>query len=514
MSKQWRFCLKLVREILGLKFNDPKKSNREIGRIHSISKSTVATYLSRANAGGINSINDLNSIVDEKLRELIFPYPIQEPKEIEIDFDHVFKELTRPHVTLMLLWKEMSETRKVFISYSRFCSLYKTWKKSKDISMKQIHKAGEKLFIDYAGTTVPVVINRKSGEVQEAQIFVSCLGASQLTYVEATWSQNSKDFIGSNIRALEFFGGVPELFVPDNLKSAVNIASKYEPIINQSFRAMVKYYGGVVIPARAYRPKDKAKVENAVLIASRWILARIRDYKFFSLDELNQTLWELLEEFNNVKFQKLNYSRRSLFEEMEKSVLKELPSSRYVVAEWKRAKLNIDYHVQLEGCYYSAPYRLRGEELECRYTDTTVELFSKGNRVATHARSHKAGYVSTNPEHMPKSHREHLEWSPSRMLEWGKTIGPFTECCFKKLMDQCEHPELAYKACLGIIGLGKKYEKERVENACERGFRMGAVSYRSIKSILEKRLDHVKVCGEQQDFDLEHENIRGKDYYQ
>lgn len=506
--------MKLVREILGLKFTDDKKSNREIARIHSISKSTVATYVSRAEVGGIKSIEDLNRTDDENLYALIFPHPIQAPKEIEINFDHIHKELTRPNVTLMLLWKGLSENNKNFISYSRFCYLHKEWKKSKDISMKQIHKAGEKLFIDYAGTTVPVVVNRKTGEVHEAQIFVSCLGASQLTYVEATWSQNSKDFINSNIRSLEFFGGVPELFVPDNLKSAVNIASKYEPVINQSFRAMVKYYGGVVIPARAYRPKDKAKVESAVLIASRWILARIRDHKFFSLDELNQTLWDLLEEFNNAKFQKLNYSRRSLFEEVEKSALKELPASRYVVAEWKRAKLNIDYHVQLEGCYYSAPYRLRGEDLECRYTDTTVELFSKGNRVATHARSHKEGHVSTNPEHMPKAHREHLEWSPSRMLEWGKTIGPFTECCFKKLMDQSEHPELAYKACLGIIGLGKKYEKERVENACERGFRLGAVSYRSIKSILEKGLDHVKVYGEQQDLELEHENIRGKDYYQ
>ena len=514
MSKQWRFCMKLVREILGLKFIDPKKSEREIGRVHSTSKNTVRTYLIRAKNAGINSIEKLNSIDDIKLKEIIFPHPVKPSQEIQIDFEKIRKELTRKNVTLMLLWKELSEGTSPFYGYSRFCELYGNWKKSKDISMKQVHKAGEKLFIDYAGTTVPIVINKKIGETQEAQIFVSCLGASQLTYIEATWTQNSKDFISSNIRSLEFFGGVPELFVPDNLKSAVNLASKYEPIINQSFRAMVKYYGGVVIPARAYRPKDKAKVENAVLIASRWILARIRDHKFFSLDELNQTLWDLLEEFNNAKYQKLNYSRRSFFEDTEKSALKELPSSRYVVAEWKRVTLNIDYHVQLEDCYYSAPYPLRGEDLQCRYTDTTVEIFSNGSRVASHARSYKAGNVSTNPEHMPKAHREHLEWSPSRMLEWGKTIGPFTECCFKKLMDQCEHPELAYKACLGIIGLGKKYEKERVENACERGFRLGAVSYRSIKSILEKGLDKVKVYGEQQDLALEHENIRGKDYYQ
>ena len=326
MSKQWRFCVKLVREILCLKFNDPKKSEREIGRVHTTSKNTVRTYLVRAANAGVNSIEKLNAIDDAKLKEIIFPHPVKSSQETQIDFENIRKELTRKNVTLMLLWKELSEGTSPFYGYSRFCELYSNWKKSKDISMRQVHKAGEKLFIDYAGTTVPVVINKKTGELQEAQIFVSCLGASQLTYIEATWTQNSKDFISSNIRSLEFFGGVPELFVPDNLKSAVNLASKYEPIINQSFRAMVKYYGGVVIPARAYRPKDKAKVENAVLIASRWILARIRDYKFFSLDELNQTLWDLLEEFNNAKFQKLNYSRRSFFDETEKSALKELPS--------------------------------------------------------------------------------------------------------------------------------------------------------------------------------------------
>lgn len=514
MSKQWRFCMKLVREVLGLKFTDAKKSDREIGRIHSISKNTVGTYISRAKNAGVTTIDQLNSTDDEKLKEIIFPTPVKPSPRTEIDFNHVHKELSRPHVTLMLLWRELSEKDSGYCGYSRFCELYQSWKAQKDVPIRFNHKAGEKLFIDYAGTTVPVVINRKTGEAQDAQIFVSCLGASQLTYVEASWTQNSKDFISSNIRSLEFFGGVPELFVPDNLKSAVNIASKYEPVINQSFRAMVKHYGGVVVPARAYRPKDKAKVENAVLIASRWILARIRDQKFFSLDELNQTLWDLLEEFNNAKFQKMDYSRRSFFEEIEKSALRELPSSRYIVADWKRAKLNIDYHVQIESSYYSAPYRLRGEELDIRYTDATVEIFKNGSRVATHARSYKSGHYSTNPEHMPKSHREHLEWSPSRMLDWGKAIGPFTESCFKKLMDQCEHPELAYKACLGIIGLEKKYQKERVENACERGFRLGAVSYRSIKSILEKGLDHVKVYGEQQDLELEHENIRGKDYYQ
>lgn len=513
MPKQWRFCVKLVREVLYLKFKEGK-SHREIARLQSTSKDTVNTYVSRAEVAGIVSIEILNQTSDDALYEIIFPHPIKTGKAIGIDYDWIHKELARPNVTLMLLWKELSAKSEKFYQYSRFCELYREWEKSREITLRIPHKAGQKLFVDYAGTTVPVIVNRKTGETQDAQIFIACLGVSQLTYVEASWSQGSRDFIHSHIRAFEFFGGIPEMLVPDNLKSAVNVASKYEPEINQSYRAMAKYYGTTVVPARAYRPKDKAKVENAVLIASRWILARLRDQKFFSLDELNQAIWELLEEFNQAKFQKMNYSRRSFFEEVEKAELRELPSSRYVVAEWKKVRVNIDYHIQLKGSYYSVPYRLRGQELECRYTDTTVELFKNGTRVASHLRSFKANHTSTNSEHMPKHHREHVEWSPSRMLDWGKSIGAFTECCFQRLMDQCEHPELAYKQCLGIIGLSKKYERERLENACERAFKLGAVGYQSIKSILEKNLDKVKVYGEQQDILLDHENIRGKDYYQ
>lgn len=318
MSKQWRFCVKLVREILSLKFRE-NKSNREIARLKSSTKDTVRAYVTRAEGAGIICLETLNATSDDALYDIIFPHPIKAPKKVPLDFDWIHKELARPNVTLALLWKELSSQNEGFYKYSWFCDLYRQWEKSREISMRVPHKAGEKLFVDYAGTTVPVVINRKTGETQDAQVFVACLGVSQLTYVEATWSQNSRDFIHSHIQAFEFFGGAPQMLVPDNLKSAVNIASKYEPEINQSYRAMAKYYGCTVVPARAYRPKDKAKVENAVLIASRWILARLRDQKFFSLEELNHAIWQLLEEFNQAKFQKLNYSRRSFFEEVEKA---------------------------------------------------------------------------------------------------------------------------------------------------------------------------------------------------
>lgn len=512
MSKQRRFCVKLAKEALRLKL-EHQKTNRAIARTLGISKSTVARYVSRAEVAGIDSLETFYNVSDEQLKKAIFPERPGKQREVDVDFEWVNKELKRKHVTLMLLWRELAQNKPGFYQYSRFCDLYKQWRKKKDITMKIPHKAGEKAFIDYAGMTVPVV-DKKSGKSYQAQVFVSCLGSSSFTYVEATWTQNSRDFIASNIRSFEYFGGTPEVLVPDNLKSGVNVASKYEPIINRSYREMAKHYGCVVIPTRAYKPKDKGKVENGVLIAERWILARLRDQTFFSLDELNETIWELLEEFNNKKFQKLDDSRRSLFEEVEQATLQGLPRTRYVLSEWKQVKVSIDYHVQVEKCYYSVPYRLRGEYLDCRYTDTTVELFKDGQRVASHSRAHRQGQTSTKPEHMPKSHREHLEWSPSRILNWASTKGEYVAICCRRLMAQSEHPELAYKGCLGIMSLSKKYGQERLQRACERGVKLGAINYRSIKSILEKQLDKVEVHGQQQDFFVDHENIRGKDYYQ
>lgn len=502
--------MELVREVFRLKWV-LKKSNRGIGEALSISKSTVSTYLGRAKGAGIETIEQLNSISNERLKEIIFP--VKNEEVYQIDFERINKEVKRKHVTLLLLWQEELEKNPDLYGYTRFCDLYRSWKKENKLSMRQTHKAGEKGFIDYAGSTVPIH-NHKTGEVSNAQIFVMVLGASDQTYVEATYTQQVRDFIGSNIRAFEYFGGVPEVLVPDNLKSGVNLASKYEPVINQTYRELANHYGSVVIPARARKPKDKAKVENGVLIAGRWILARLRDRKFFSLEELNDAIWELLEEFNDKKFQKLDYSRRSLFEEIEKEELLPLPTTRFEIAEWKKVKANIDYHVTIENCHYSVPYQLRGKELQARSTDKSVEIFYQGKRVASHARSYKKGHTSTVNEHMPKSHREYSDWSPSRVINWARKTGPFCAHLVKKIMDEREHPELGYRSCLGIMRLEKKYSRERLENACKRALKVGGTSYRSVKSILEKGLDHQEVEQGKVDSSIEHENIRGSDYYQ
>jgi len=511
MPKLRRFVVDIVREVLRLKLQ-LLKSNREIGRTLKISKSTAATYFSRIKIAKISSYDEIQKLSDEQLKEIIFPSKPGQ-KIIPIDFKYFHKELTRPYVTLQLLWQEESEKNKSFYSYAHFTRLYKDWRKTLDISMRQVHKAGEKLFIDYAGTTVAIT-DKKTGEIKSAQLYLATLGASSYTYAEVTWTQSTTDFISSNINSFEFFGGVPEQLIPDNLKSAVQIASRYEPTINRTYRELAKHYGTAVIPARVRKPKDKAKVEGAVLIASRWILAALRNITFFSLEEANEAIWELLEQMNSKKFQKMEGSRESVFNEIEKKELNPLTNSRFIIAEWKKTKSNIDYHVDIERCYYSVPYQLRGKVFDTRYTNQTVELFIDGKRITSHKRLHKKGDHSTHKEHMPKSHTLNLDWPPSRIINWARSIGACTALMVTRIMEQREHPEQGYKACLGIIGLEKKYSKERLENACKRSLKFGGISYKSVSSILKKELDFQEVLPLEDSSEIEHENIRGGDYYQ
>ena len=343
----------------------------------------------------------------------------------------------------------------------------------------------------------------------------SCpLGASQYTFVEATWTQGTGDFLGSHVRAFEFFGGVPEVLVPDNLKSGVNIASKYEPELNRSYRQMCKHYGTAAVPARVRKPQDKAIVENAVLHVSRWILARMRDMTFFSLAGLNGKIRELLGEYNDRKMTGMDDSRKSLFEGIERPELLPLPPQRFEVASWKKAKANIDYHIELDGCHYSVPHRHRGDELTVRYTDFDVEIFHRNKRVAVHRRLHKKRSFSTVKEHMPSAHRWYSDWSPSRMIRWAGRTGPRCADLCKKMLDSREHPEHAYRSCLGVMKLGEKYSRERLEKACERAMEIGGLSYRSVKSILDKGLDRIPLEEGRDVPEVKHENIRGGEYYQ
>lgn len=379
------------------------------------------------------------------------------------DWAEVQRELRgNKHVTLALLWQEYKERHPDGMQYSWFCQQYSQWRGKRDLVMRQDHRAGEKTFIDYAGQTVPI-IDGLTGEIREAQVFLAVLGASNYTYAEATWSQRLPDWIGSHVRALAWFGGVTELLIPDNLKSGVDKACRYEPVLNPTYHDLATHYQTTVLPARARKPKDKAKAEAGVLLVERWILARLRHHRFFSLDELNREIRRLLEILNNRPFQKQAGSRRILYESIDRPALRPLPETAYQFAEWKKAKVNIDYHIELAGHYYSVPHALVGRVVEVRYTANTVECLCKGQRVASHPRS------------------------------W----------------------QQAYRSLLGIFRLGKSYSEPRLEAACRRALAYETLSYRSIESILKNGLESRPLPGEGKETPpVQHRNIRGAGYFQ
>jgi len=376
--------------------------------------------------------------------------------------------------------------------------------------------AGEKLFVDYSGKK-PHIVNAKTGEVIEVELFVAVLGASSLTYAEATMSQRSHDFIQSHVRTFEYVGGVAGALVPDQLKSGVTEACRYEPLIQRTYEEMARHYGTAVLPARPAKPKDKAKVERAVQLAQRWILARLRNETFFSLDALNERIGELLEELNNRKMRVYGVSRRELFERTEKAALLPLPSERFVYAEWKNVGVNrLDYHVELEGHFYSAPHELAGQRLEARLTAMTVEFFLRGERITSHMRSTERGRYTTKKEHMPKAHQKHLEWTPERILHWAESVGTNTKALVAAILADRPHPEMGYRSCMGLLRLDKKYPK-RLEPACMRALAGGARSYKSVEGILKRGLDRQPLPTEkpaQPSLALgSHENIRGPEYF-
>ncbi len=506
--RQIRQILKLTREA-GLK-------RRQVARCLSLSPTTVSEYLDRAERAGV-SWPLPPEIDDAELEAKLFSRP-PPPKPAERplpDWAVIHSELKRKGVTLMLLWQEYKERHPDGLQYSRFCERYRQFAGRLDLTMRQTHRAGEKLFVDYAGQTVAVV-DRETGEVRRAQIFVATLGASNYTYAEATWSQALADWIASHVRALEFFGAVPALIVPDNLRSGVNRPCRYEPQPNATYQEMADHYATAILPTRVARPRDKPKVENAVLLVERWILARLRHQMFFSLAALNRAIAALLGPLNEKPFRKLPGSRRSLFETLDRPAMRPLPASRYEFAEWKLVRVNIDYHVEIDGHYYSVPYQLVRHQLEARFTARTVECFHKGRRVASHRRSALKGRHTTLAEHMPKPHQAHLQWTPERLVRWAKSAGPATAELVATILRSRAHPQQGFRSCLGILRLEKHFGRPRLEAASRRALALQSTSYRSVHSILQHGLESRPLPEESDREDAEpiaHVNIRGADYY-
>ena len=505
--------MRKIKEVLRLKF-EVGLAQRQIARSCSLGKTTVSECLARFARSGL-SWAQAAQLDESTLERKLYPPAPRLPTAARAQPDWVFihRELRRKGVTLTLLWHEYRAAQADGFAYSWFCEHYAAWAGKLDVVMRQEHRAGEKLFVDYAGHTAEVV-ERRTGEVRQAQVFVAVLGASNYTYAEATWTQRLSDWIGSHVRAFAFFGGVPELVVPDNLRSGVAKAHRYEPDLNPTYQDLASHYGTAVLPARVRRPRDKAKAEAGVQLVERWILAVLRNRTFFSLQELNAEIARLLERLNARAFKKLPGSRRELFEQLDRPALHPLPAEPYQFAEWKKVRVNIDYHVEVAGHYYSVPHALVKKPLEARITENTVECFYQGRRVASHLRSPLKGRHTTVAEHMPASHRQYAQWSPERIIRWAEKSGPATASVIQTILERRAHPQQGFRSALGILRLGKGFGEARLEAACHRALRIGSFSYKSIESILRQGLDRqAPPEPPEPELAIDHENIRGSHYY-
>jgi len=507
-----RLPMRKIKDVLRLRWG-LGLTNRQAAASLGLARSTVAEYIRRAEEAGLGwpLPEDCDDFI---LERRLFPTPplIAAADRPLLDWNEVVRELSRKGVTLFLLWHEYKEAHPLGYQYSRFCDLYREWAGRRSVWMRQDHKAGERMFVDYAGGTMPVV-DRETGDVRQAQVFVAVLGASNYTYAEATRTQGISDWVGAHVRTFEYFEGVPALVVPDNLRTGVSRACRYEPGINATYAEMLAHYSSAALPTRVGRPRDKGKVESAVQVTQRWILARLRNRTFFSLAELNAAIRTLLEDLNARPFRKLPGSRRSQYEALDRPALQPLPAERYELAEWRKVRVNLDYHVEVGGHYYSVPYQLCGLELEARLTARVVEGFHKGRRVASHARSHEPGRHTTAKEHMPKAHQAYLEWTPERIAQWTGQAGPVTRRLVERIIASKPHPQQGFRSALGIMRLGKIYGPERLEAAAERALSFGALSYSSLASILKCGLDRaVNPVAEPRT--IAHPNIRGAAYFE
>lgn len=509
--------MRKIKDILRLR-RDSGLSYRSISQALNIGYGTVVDYLERAEKASLEWPLP-EALSERELGRLLFPTQPRtgQRRFAEPDFALVHHELRLKSVTKQLLWQEYRQQHPSDgYSYAQFCHRYLKWLGCQQRSMRQIHRAGEKLFVDYCGPTMPVV-NPDTGEIRNAQVFVAVLGASSYTFACASWSQKQEDWLDAHVKALDYFGGVPEIIVPDNLKSAVSKVHRYKPTITASYQQLAAHYHSVIIPARPYKPKDKAKAEVAVQIVERWIMARLRHHTFFTLASLNQTIAALLIDLNERPFKKLPGCRRSQFEQLDKPALRPLPAQPYQYAEIKQARVHIDYHVEYDKHYYSVPHHLVKQAVEVQASASAVVFYSNGQRVASHPRSYRHGAHSTCAEHMPGTHRAIHEWSAERFLSWANDVGPATGEVVTRLLNRKQHQEQNFRSALALLSNAKKYGRHRLDQACARAVQINSPTRSSVESILKMGIDQITLerpADTQQELALDnHENVRGQDYY-
>ena len=506
-----RLSMRQIREVLRLCF-ESRLPQRAVAKSLGLSQGAISGYLSRARAAGV-AWPLAEDIDDARLEALLFPPPSGIPADQRPmpDWAWVHRELRRPDVTLALLWEEYRAGAADGISYSWFCDLYRAWAGRLKPTMRQIHIAGERMFVDFAGRTAEV-IDARTGEIVLVQIFVAVLGASSFTYAQATWSQKLPDWIAAHVRAFAFFGGAARQTVSDNLKAGITKASFYEPMVNRTYADMARHYRTAIVPARPYKPRDKAKVEVGVQVVGRWILARLRHRRFFSLVDLNTAIRALLDNLNDRPMRGWGTSRRALYEQLDRPALEILPAEPYEYAEWKRCRVNLDYHVEIAKHYYSVPHQLIRQEVEARITAATVEIFHRGKRVASHRRSVRPHRPTTVAEHMPSSHRRYRDWTHERIRREASSVGDNTAILVDVILRSRPHPEQGFRSCIGILSLVKRFSAGRVDAACARALVLGTRSYSSVAAILKNHRETAPPPGGEAPI-LIHENIRGPGYY-
>ncbi len=511
-----RVAMRKIKECLRLKL-ECDLSHERIALALGLSKGVVSKYVTRAAAAGLDW-SSLSTMDESTIAaRLCAPPPAARGERAPIDLSWVHRELRRQGVTRQLLWQEYCEANagRATYQYTQFCQHLHDYTASLRRPMRQRHVAGEKLFIDYAGPTLGVV-NPDTGELRRAHIFVAVLGASSYTYACATPGETQMDWLRGLTQALAFFGGVPALVVPDNPRALIAQPDRYEPTLNRATQACAQHYGMAVLPARPRRPQDKAKVEVGVQVVERWILARLRHQCFFTFSALNHAIADLLADLNARPFKKLDGSRQSWFEMIDRPALMPLPAQPYELARFKPCKVNIDYHIEVDGHYYSVPHSLVRKTVEARITDTTVEILHAGQRIASHIRAHARGHHTTVADHMPSAHRAHREWTPGRFLHWAADIGAATRRLVEHLLTERPHPEMGYRSCLGLLALARQYGHDRLEAACARAWAIGSRTRKSVRSILQNNLDQQPLPSAVTQADWvtpDHINLRGPAYY-
>ncbi len=515
MAKK-RISMREVRELLRLHF-EQNISARKASQIVGIGKTSASQYIAGFKSSGLEYLS-ISSLSDTELLQAINAQKETENirfHELSNQFTYLEKELKRVGVTLQLLWSEYRQTHSDGYGYSQFCHHYYHWRKEKKVSMRMEHKAGDKLFVDFTGKKLPVT-DPKTGEIKEYEVFVSVLGSSQLSYIEAVPSQTKVDWIAVNQSALRFYGGVPAAIVPDCLKSAVIKANKYEPQINASYNDFAAHYNTVILPARALHPQDKSLAENFVRNAYTQIYAPLRNVTFFSIEELNNALWDMLDVYNKKNFQGKDYSRKHLFEDVEKGCLKLLPTDNYELKNFCQVTVRYDHHLYLKDDkhYYSVPFQYTGKQVLVAYTNRTVDVYFNNKRIATHTRNRYPYKCSTKKEHRPVNHQYVAEWTPERFIKWAKKIAPQVEQVITQVLDSREHPEQAYKSCMGILSLAKKYEQDDYIRACDKALQLNCIQYKFIKNTLDTKAFNLT---NEQELELiklpDHENIRGRESF-